>query len=89
MQIVFDAMGSDTYPDPEVQAAVIAGCGSFGDEILLVGHEEQLKPKLASTMEGLKKSGSSMRPKSLEMSDKPSKTARGKARTPWQWVWTC
>lgn len=46
MRIVLDAMGSDTCPDPEIQAAVEAA-RLFGEEIILVGPEEQLKPRLA------------------------------------------
>ena len=46
MRIVLDAMGSDNYPDPEVQAAV-DGAKQFGDEIILVGQEELLQRKLA------------------------------------------
>jgi glycerol-3-phosphate acyltransferase PlsX len=46
MRIVLDAMGSDDCPGPEVQAAVQAA-RQFGDEIILVGPEERLKPILA------------------------------------------
>ena len=46
MRIVLDAMGSDTCPDPEIQAAVEAA-RLFGEEIILVGPEDQLKPRLA------------------------------------------
>jgi len=45
MRIVLDAMGSDNYPNPEVQAAVQAG-KQFGDQVLLVGQEDLLKSKL-------------------------------------------
>jgi glycerol-3-phosphate acyltransferase PlsX len=45
MKIVLDAMGSDNHPEPEVIAAVEAA-KRFGDEILLVGREEQLSPLL-------------------------------------------
>jgi len=71
-------MGSDNYPDPEVQAAVEAA-QLFGDEILLVGHEGQLNPKIAAF------GGSSLvkvihAPEVLEMGDKPARSARGKAK---------
>lgn len=46
MRIVLDAMGSDDHPLPEVLAAVEAA-KRFGDEILLVGQEDKLKPLLA------------------------------------------
>jgi glycerol-3-phosphate acyltransferase PlsX len=45
MHIVLDAMGSDDCPDPEVQAAVDAA-RLYGDEIILVGPADLLKPKL-------------------------------------------
>jgi glycerol-3-phosphate acyltransferase PlsX len=45
MRIAIDAMGSDTNPEPELQAAAEA-VRLFGDEIILVGPEEILKPRL-------------------------------------------
>ena len=45
MRIVLDAMGSDECPEPELQAAVEAA-RQFGDEIILVGPEQQLRPRL-------------------------------------------
>jgi len=45
MRIVLDAMGSDDCPEPEVQAAIDAA-RLYGDEIILVGPADQLKPKL-------------------------------------------
>jgi phosphate acyltransferase len=45
MTIILDAMGSDKYPDPEIQGAVIAA-EQFGEEIILVGHTDILGPKL-------------------------------------------
>lgn len=45
MRIVLDAMGSDTCPEPEIQAAIEAA-QLFGDEILLTGPEDQLRPRL-------------------------------------------
>jgi glycerol-3-phosphate acyltransferase PlsX len=47
MRIVLDAMGSDTCPGPEVEAAIQAA-KEFGDEIILVGPAEQLQPMLAA-----------------------------------------
>jgi glycerol-3-phosphate acyltransferase PlsX len=46
MRIVLDAMGSDDYPDPEIQGAFNA-VETYGDEIILVGPEDILKSKLA------------------------------------------
>ena len=45
MTIILDGMGSDNYPDPEVQAAVSAA-ELFGEEIILVGNIALLEPKL-------------------------------------------
>ncbi len=45
MAIVLDAMGSDRYPDPEIQAAVEAAA-LYGQEIILTGNEEILAEKL-------------------------------------------
>jgi glycerol-3-phosphate acyltransferase PlsX len=78
MRIVLDAMGSDNYPDPEVQAAVEAS-HLFGDPILLVGNEQLLKPRL-------KKLGGEgvvhliHAPEVLQMTDKPAENARRKAQ---------
>jgi glycerol-3-phosphate acyltransferase PlsX len=47
MRIVLDALGSDTCPEPEIQAALQAA-RLFPDEIFLVGPEDQLKPRLHS-----------------------------------------
>jgi phosphate acyltransferase len=47
MSIILDAMGSDQYPDPEIEAALIA-CQMFGEEIILVGDAGLLQPKLAA-----------------------------------------
>jgi phosphate acyltransferase len=54
MAIILDAMGSDRYPDPEIQAA-INSVELFGEEIILVGDENLLRPKLdAANKKGLK-----------------------------------
>lgn len=50
MRIVLDAMGSDTCPDPEVEAALEAA-RLFNDPVILVGPEEILKQKIVSTGE--------------------------------------
>jgi phosphate acyltransferase len=47
MAIVVDAMGSDQYPDPEIQAAIDAS-RLYGEEIILVGDQELLTAKLAA-----------------------------------------
>lgn len=78
MRIVLDAMGSDTNPEPEVKAAIEAA-SLFGDNILLVGQEDQLRPRLQ-----LAGDHSLIQivhaPEVLEMSDKPAQNARRKAQ---------
>lgn len=45
MRIVLDAMGSDKFPDPEIEGAVMAA-REFGDEIIMTGDEARLRPLL-------------------------------------------
>jgi glycerol-3-phosphate acyltransferase PlsX len=45
MRIVLDAMGSDTCPEPELEAAVEAA-RLFGEQIILVGPSSVLAPRL-------------------------------------------
>jgi glycerol-3-phosphate acyltransferase PlsX len=78
MRIILDAMGSDRYPDPEVQAAVEAG-EKYGDPILLVGQEHLLKPKLEA-LGGSDKVKIIHAEEILEMTDKPSRSAAKKAQ---------
>lgn len=47
MRIVLDAMGSDDCPEPEIQAAIEAA-RTFKEEIILVGPEQTLQPRLAA-----------------------------------------
>ncbi len=79
MRIILDAMGSDRHPEPELRAAVEAA-RLFGDEIILVGKEEVLRPRL----EALNPDGAPVRivhaPEVLEMTDKPARSARTKAQ---------
>ena len=79
MAIVLDAMGTDDYPGPEIQAAVTAA-GLYGEEILLVGSEALLKDKLAAA----NPRGLPVRlvdaPDVLEMHEKPVEAARKKPR---------
>ena len=46
-KIVVDAMGSDNYPAPDVEGAVMAA-RDYGVEIILVGDESKIKPILDS-----------------------------------------
>lgn len=45
MRIVLDAMGSDTCPDPELHASIEAA-RAFGDQVILVGPIDALKPRV-------------------------------------------
>ncbi len=51
MRIVLDAMGSDKFPDPEVEGAVLAA-REFGGEIILTGDEARLRPLLDAQLKG-------------------------------------
>ncbi len=77
MRIILDAMGSDTHPEPELQAAVEAS-RQFGEEIILVGPADMLRPRLQSM------GGDKVRivhaPEVIEMTDKPAENARRKAQ---------
>jgi phosphate acyltransferase len=79
MTIVLDAMGTDKYPDPEIEAAVIAA-GMFGEEILLVGSESLLRPKLEAANPKKLPVRIVDAPDVLEMHDKPVDAARKKPR---------
>jgi len=77
MTLVLDAMGSDQYPDPEIRAAIDCSI-EFGEEILLVGNEEILKPKLAAAHPGNARVRLVHAPDILEMWDKPVENAKKK-----------
>jgi phosphate acyltransferase len=71
-RIVVDAMGSDEYPTPDVEGAVLAA-REYGAEIILVGDEALIKPVL----DRLDTNGLSIRivhaPEMLTMEDKGEK----------------
>src|SRR5690349_20231387 len=46
-RIVVDAMGSDKYPTPDVEGAVMAA-REYGVEVILVGDTNRIQPILAS-----------------------------------------
>jgi len=77
MTLVLDAMGSDQYPDPEIRAAIDCSI-EFGEEIILVGNEDILKPKLAAANPGKAKVRLVQAPDILEMWDKPVENAKKK-----------
>ncbi len=78
MRIVVDAMGSDNYPQPEIDA-VIQAADYWSDPILLVGKKELLQPILDSRNIPKKLVEIIHAPEVLEMNDKPARAARGKS----------
>jgi len=77
MTLILDAMGSDTYPDPDIEGAINAA-RDFGEEIVLVGREDVLKPKLDAAGVGVLPLRVVHAPDVLEMTDKPVEGTRKK-----------
>lgn len=77
MKIAIDAMGSDTYPDPEIQAVVNAS-KEFDDGIFLVGNTKILKPKLKKFDFQKEKIILVHAPDIVEMTDKPVESGQKK-----------
>jgi glycerol-3-phosphate acyltransferase PlsX len=78
MRIVLDAMGSDTHPDPEVEAAVEAAA-IWEDTIVLTGPKDILQSKLDAFDALTSRIQIEHAPEVLKMTDKPAEAARGKA----------
>jgi glycerol-3-phosphate acyltransferase PlsX len=68
-RIVLDAMGSDTYPTPDVIGAVLAA-REYGVEIILVGDEALINPILAAQNPGALPIRVVHAPEMLSMEDK-------------------
>jgi glycerol-3-phosphate acyltransferase PlsX len=79
MTVILDAMGSDTYPDPEVLAS-IRFAREFKEEIILVGNEEILKKKISEQNASDLPIRIVHAAEVLEMEDKPVENARKKAQ---------
>jgi phosphate acyltransferase len=79
MRIVLDAMGSDTHPEPELQAAVQAS-RTYGEELILVGPADLLEPRLKALGGDQARVHLVHAPEVLEMTDKPAENARRKAQ---------
>ncbi len=77
MPLVLDAMGSDNFPLPEVEAAFQAAA-LLDTKIYLVGQEERLEPLLADQPDDARVELIHA-PEILEMGDKPARNARRKA----------
>ena len=78
MRIVLDAMGSDTHPEPELEAAAIAS-EMWPEPLILCGPEDLLRPQLDEMGVPSKRVRIVHAPEVLEMTDKPARAARGKA----------
>lgn len=80
MRIVLDAMGSDTHPEPELQA-VVEAYRTWGEPVLLVGPQDVLNSRLEAA--GVPPSQVTVihAPDVLEMTDKPAETARSRTET--------
>jgi glycerol-3-phosphate acyltransferase PlsX len=79
-RIVVDAMGSDEYPQPDVEGAVMAA-REYGLKIILVGDESILKPALASANPGNLPIRIVHAPETLTMEDKGMKLVLKARRT--------
>jgi glycerol-3-phosphate acyltransferase PlsX len=79
MKIVVDAMGSDNYPDPEIRGA-IGSVEQFGIEVILVGNEELLKPKLQAANNKNLPISIQHAPDMVQMTDKAVESARQKPK---------
>lgn len=78
MRIILDAMGSDTHPAPEVSAALEA-YKRWGEPVILCGPEQSLKKNVLEIGGNLEQIEFLHAPEVLKMTDKPARTARGKA----------
>jgi glycerol-3-phosphate acyltransferase PlsX len=77
MRIVLDAMGSDGYPVPDVEGAVMAA-REWGGEIVIVGREEAIRGELARLDTAGLKLEVVHAPEVIEMEDEPAWAAREK-----------
>jgi len=72
-------MGSDQFPEPEIAAALQAP-QVFGEEIILVGNLDQIKPRLEA-LAGTKPPVKLVHaPETIQMGDKAASSARRKAQ---------
>jgi glycerol-3-phosphate acyltransferase PlsX len=77
MAIVLDGMGSDNYPEPEIQAAITAA-QTLEDEVILVGDQTLLEPKLRAANKQNLPIRIIHAPDVVDMSDKAVESARQK-----------
>ncbi|RMG69821.1 MAG: phosphate acyltransferase PlsX [Chloroflexi bacterium] len=77
MRIVVDAMGSDTFPQPDVQGAVLAA--ESGKKIILVGQEKIIKEELDKYKPSQRQNIEVVHAQDIiSMSDKPSVVGKEK-----------
>jgi glycerol-3-phosphate acyltransferase PlsX len=79
MTIILDAMGSDRYPDPEIDGA-IAAVEQFGEKIILVGNRAIVEPKLKAKNTRNLPIELVHAPEVLEMGDKAVESAKVKKK---------
>ncbi len=77
MRIAVDAMGSDTFPVPDVAGAVLAA-KELGETIILVGDEPRVKAELAKHAASGLKIEVVHAPEAVTMSDKPADVGASK-----------
>ncbi len=77
MAIILDAMGSDKFPDPEIEGA-IAASKLIDNEIILVGNEKIVGPKLNSFSPNHPGITIEHAPEVVDMWDKPVESAQKK-----------
>ena len=77
MAIILDAMGSDKFPDPEIEGA-IAASKLIDNEIILVGDEKIVGPKLNSFLPNHPRITIVHAPEVVDMWDKPVESAQKK-----------
>ncbi len=77
MALILDAMGSDNYPDPEIQGAIDAS-SLTKKEIVLVGDENLITPKLEAYPTIPSNISIEHAPEVVEMWDKPVASAKEK-----------
>jgi phosphate acyltransferase len=77
MAIILDAMGSDKYPDPEIEGAITAA-NLIKNDIILVGDENLIAPKLNSISPNHPGISIVHAPEVVDMWDKPVESAQKK-----------
>ena len=77
MPIILDMMGSDQYPEPEIQAAIIAS-KELNEEIILVGDTQMYKQKIKQLGGDTLPISFVYAPDVVEMTDKPVEGTRQK-----------